>query len=163
MFYTYVIIDTKKMPYYKCMYYFFLGSSGLKQKERFIDLLGEDAYISHIKFIFPTAPSGYLDYLNKVTTIWYNVTNSKLPNLTEARTSINYIHSLYQAEVARGIDPSRIVIGGFSQGGCLAMGIGFTRTKKVRGIAVVGSIYDSSFQQVIFVLKKSFKEKSAEC
>lgn len=43
------------------------------------------------------------------------------------------------------------------------MGIGFTRTKKVRGIAVVGSIYDSSFQQVIFVLKKSFKEKSAEC
>ncbi|XP_073990369.1 lysophospholipase-like protein 1 [Rhodnius prolixus] len=125
-----------------------VGSSGLKQKERFIDLLGEDAYISHIKFIFPTAPSGYLDYLNKVTTIWYNVTNSKLPNLTEARTSINYIHSLYQAEVARGIDPSRIVIGGFSQGGCLAMGIGFTRTKKVRGIAVVGSIYDSSFQQI---------------
>lgn len=93
MFYTYVIIDTKKMPYYKCMYYFFLGSSGLKQKERFIDLLGEDAYISHIKFIFPTAPSGYLDYLNKVSVISWTSMTCYLSNVMESLNSLFAIRS----------------------------------------------------------------------
>ncbi|KAF0324966.1 hypothetical protein GQ607_007859 [Colletotrichum asianum] len=48
--------------------------------------------------------------------------------------SNEYFHSLVQAEVDAGIPADRIVLGGFSQGGAMAIFSGLTGTHKVAGI-----------------------------
>lgn len=39
--------------------------------------------------------------------------------------AVQYVHSLVDAEVAAGTPAERIIIGGFSQGGCLALAAAF--------------------------------------
>ncbi|KAK9507377.1 hypothetical protein O3M35_007250 [Rhynocoris fuscipes] len=125
-----------------------MGSSGHELKEKLIEFLGEDAYISHIRFIFPTSPTSYIGLFNKVTTIWYSVQPDKSIAYNDARCSVNYIHSIYRSEVKRGIPPKRIVLAGFSQGGCIALGFGYTRETGIRGVAVMSCAYDQKYQQV---------------
>lgn len=48
--------------------------------------------------------------------------------------SRDYIHSLIDGEVAKGIPANRVVIGGFSQGGALALISGVTYKEKIGGI-----------------------------
>lgn len=48
--------------------------------------------------------------------------------------SMNYLHSLIQSEIAAGIRPSRIVLGGFSQGGAIALRTGISLPFPIRGI-----------------------------
>lgn len=48
--------------------------------------------------------------------------------------SRDYFHSLIKEEVDKGIDPSRIVLGGFSQGGAISLFTGVTTHYKLGGI-----------------------------
>lgn len=52
------------------------------------------------------------------------------------KTAAKQIHSLIDAEVSAGIPPNRIVLGGFSQGGGLALYSSLTYPQKLA--AVVG-------------------------
>ncbi len=45
-----------------------------------------------------------------------------------------FIHSLIEREINNGIPPHRIIIGGFSQGGALAIHAGLTYNKKLAGV-----------------------------
>jgi lysophospholipase I len=47
------------------------------------------------------------------------------------------IDELITAEVDQGIDPSRIVLGGFSQGGAMSLLTGLTTKHKLGGIVVL--------------------------
>lgn len=49
-------------------------------------------------------------------------------------SATNDIHSLIQTEIQAGISPGRIFLGGFSQGGALALYAGLTYTKPLAGI-----------------------------
>ena len=48
--------------------------------------------------------------------------------------SRDYIHSLVDAEVAKGIPANRVVVGGFSQGGALSLLAGTTYKSQLGGI-----------------------------
>ena len=51
--------------------------------------------------------------------------------------SARLINQLISAEVEAGIDPSRIIIGGFSQGGTISLLTGLTGERKLAGITVL--------------------------
>lgn len=57
--------------------------------------------------------------------------------------SIDYIHKLIDEEVANGTPEERIVIGGFSQGGCVALAAALTYKKQLGGCVAVSSWYHS--------------------
>lgn len=79
----------------------------------------------HIRFVFPHAPmmpvtvnGGY------VMPAWYDVRNQDLRGDEDEqgiRASQQALDALIRLETARGIDPSRIVLAGFSQGGAIAL------------------------------------------
>jgi lysophospholipase-1 len=48
--------------------------------------------------------------------------------------SRDYFNTLIKEEIDKGIDPSRIVLGGFSQGGAISLFTGVTNTRKLGGV-----------------------------
>lgn len=57
--------------------------------------------------------------------------NQDEPGILKSR---DYFNSLIKEEVDKGIDPSRIVLGGFSQGGAMSLFAGLTNPYKLGGI-----------------------------
>ncbi|KAI5290420.1 hypothetical protein KEM54_001590 [Ascosphaera aggregata] len=53
--------------------------------------------------------------------------------------SREYVNTLIADEISKGISPSRIVLGGFSQGGALALFTGLTHKEKLGGIFALSS------------------------
>jgi predicted esterase len=49
------------------------------------------------------------------------------------------IQALIDKEIEAGIPPERIVLGGFSQGGALALATGLTTPRKLAGLVVLSS------------------------
>jgi predicted esterase len=62
--------------------------------------------------------------------------NQDEPGLLRTR---DYINSLIQAEIDAGIPANRIVLGGFSQGGAMALLTGLTAKVKLAGIIALSS------------------------
>ena len=91
-----------------------------------------------IRFIFPHAPSmpvtmngGY------VMPAWYDILGTDLVRREDAvgiRKSAFAIEALIANEVARGIDPSKIVLAGFSQGSAMVLHTGLRHSAKLGGI-----------------------------
>lgn len=57
--------------------------------------------------------------------------NQDEPGILKSR---DYFNSLIKEEIDKGIDPSRIVLGGFSQGGAISLFTGITSPHKLGGI-----------------------------
>ena len=53
--------------------------------------------------------------------------------------AVGWINEIIQAERKAGIAPDRIIVGGFSQGGALAVLTGLTTTEKLAGIFTLSS------------------------
>lgn len=53
--------------------------------------------------------------------------------------STRQINELISAEVDAGINPGRIMLGGFSQGGAMSLLTGLTSERKLGGIAALSS------------------------
>lgn len=92
----------------------------------------------YMKVICPTAPTIPVT-LNAGFRMpsWFDIRSLDMftpedePGINQAT---NDIHSLIQTEVQAGIAPGRIFLGGFSQGGALALYAGLTYTKPLAGI-----------------------------
>eukprot|EP00854_Cymbomonas_tetramitiformis_P000742 gene742-1210_t len=81
----------------------------------------------YAKFVFPTAPTQAVK-LNggAMMPAWFDLPGNLAEMLTNidwkgVNASIGYLHSLIDTEISNGIPSDRIVVGGFSQGGCIAM------------------------------------------
>ena len=57
----------------------------------------------------------------------------------ETLASAKYIDSIVDGVVAEGIDPSRIIVGGFSQGGVVALTAALRSDKKLAGCAALST------------------------
>jgi predicted esterase len=106
----------------------------------------------HVKFIFPSAPSRELTFLNGFRrTAWYDIKVkmndygridpfSVLDEDTEGiDLSSAIIHSIIESEIERGIPSARILIGGVSMGGSLAIYSALTYYRPLAGILTVNS------------------------
>lgn len=91
--------------------------------------------LEHFKFVFPTAPFHHesLEYA------WYSPTSPQSSEKEDEKgllESVQRLNDLIDKEVENGIPPSRIVIGGFSQGCAISLLTIITSKRKLG--AVVG-------------------------
>lgn len=94
------------------------------------------------RFIFPHAPERAVSINGGVhMPAWYDIDpEAGLDSGGEdIRLSTAQARSLIEHEQARGIDPKRIVIGGFSQGGVIALEAGLSHSQRLAGIVALST------------------------
>jgi phospholipase/carboxylesterase len=98
-----------------------------------------------VRFIFPHAPSRPVTLnLGMEMPAWYDILGLTLDSrqdfigLEESRA---HIDALIEHEIARGIKPERIFLGGFSQGGALALVTGLQSLHPLAGLIILSSYW----------------------
>jgi len=104
--------------------------------------LGLPSFLS-VRFVFPHAPlmpvtinGGY------VMPAWYDVKSQDLRQEEDSkgiRVSQQAVEALIQRELARGIEPSSIVLAGFSQGGAIALHTGLRYNAPLAGVLALST------------------------
>lgn len=96
-----------------------------------------------IRFIFPQAPSVAVTINNgAVMPAWYDISVMDLMKRADAdgiTASSAIITEMINDEIATGIDPSKIVIAGFSQGGVVALDAGIRFPSSLAGIMALST------------------------
>lgn len=132
-------IETGSHPLYSVIWMHGLGADG----NDFVPIANELVFPPgvHVRFIFPHAPlqpvsinSGY------VMRAWYDI---KHPDLCMQQDEIGIessriaIDALIEKEIKRGIVSSNIFLGGFSQGGAMALYAGLHRVERLAGVVAL--------------------------
>lgn len=97
----------------------------------------------HTRFLFPHAPRIPVTINGgMVMRAWYDIREMSIDRKVDEETlkaSAQKIHDLIDREVARGIDPTRIVLAGFSQGGAVVYEAALSYAKPLAGLLVLSS------------------------
>ncbi|KAJ1927906.1 hypothetical protein EC988_010201, partial [Linderina pennispora] len=110
--------------------------------------------LPHVKFILPNAPESPVT-LNFGMSMpsWYDIRSLERVTKDEdeagMRESMIKVNKIISDEVAAGISPERIVLGGFSQGGAMTLFTGLQSELKLGGLIVLSAylpIRDRIFQ-----------------
>lgn len=105
-----------------------------------------------IRFVFPTAAKQAVTAnMGMTMRAWYDIASLKLRDdldLPGIQLSVNYIASLVDAELAKGITPNKILLAGFSQGGVIALMTGLTTHYSFAGVLAL-STYFPEMEQVL--------------
>ncbi|PXF50067.1 Acyl-protein thioesterase 1 [Gracilariopsis chorda] len=115
-----------------------MGSTG--EAWGFLSLALSFFSLNYVKFIIPTAPLTHVTYLDKQLRSWYDIRTfrqsaaANLSSLTPAQllnlvdidrpqfdNAVERVNDIIRSEVERGVNPQRILLLGFSQGGALAL------------------------------------------
>lgn len=100
-----------------------LGGSG--EEWGFISLALSFFSLNYVKFIMPSASTQYVTYLNETMPSWFDIRsfneNTSNINRSQMLQSVKRINRIVDGEVQSGVEPGRIFIIGFSQGGALAL------------------------------------------
>ncbi len=96
-----------------------------------------------LRFIFPHAPVRPVTINNgQQMRAWYDIAMSdiaRLPDERGIRDSQKAVEALIARERERGIDSTRILLAGFSQGGAIALQAGLRHAGKLGGIAALST------------------------
>ena len=96
-----------------------------------------------LRFIFPHAPTCPVTINNgHVMRAWYDIAQSDLARVPDEggiRDSQGIVESVIASEKARGVDASRIVLAGFSQGGVIALQAGLRHRERLGGIVALST------------------------
>ena len=94
-----------------------------------------------VKYRFPDAPEAPVSCNGGyVMTSWMDLDTipigTDLPDDVKGlESSTKLVHDMIDVEVANGVPPEDIVLGGFSQGGAMAMLAGYSYPQKLAGVA----------------------------
>lgn len=94
-----------------------------------------------VRFVFPHAPHRPVT-LNQgmIMRAWYDIDpHRRQEDETGIRASESRLRRLIEREIELGIDPARIVLAGFSQGGALVLHTGLRYPVRLGGIAVLSA------------------------
>ncbi|WP_333840018.1 alpha/beta hydrolase [Pelomicrobium sp.] len=134
-------IETAPQPRFAVIWMHGLGADG----HDFVPIVHELGLPAApgVRFIFPHAPlrpvtinGGY------VMRAWYDVLSPGFTQREDAsgiRASQQAIDALIAREASRGIDPAHIVLGGFSQGGAMALHTGLRHGLRLGGIVALST------------------------
>ena len=91
-----------------------------------------------VKWVFPTAPTIPVTLNGGMRmTGWYDINDLSIDNIKDDRdqtlASTEYIQGLIKEQVDSGVDASRIVVGGFSQGGVIALQTALRSKERLAG------------------------------
>jgi phospholipase/carboxylesterase len=96
-----------------------------------------------LRFVFPHAPVRPVTVNNGFKMrAWYDISQNdiaRLPDEAGIRESQAAVERLIDREKGRGIDPARIVLAGFSQGGAIALQTGLRHPEKLAGIVALST------------------------
>lgn len=103
-----------------------------------------DPKLGHVKWVLPHAPERQVTAnFGMVMPSWYDINSFDFNNRQEDEEgmlkSSRSIGELITAEVDAGIPSERIILGGFSQGGAMALLGGLTTERKLGGLVVLSS------------------------
>ena len=91
----------------------------------------------HVRYVFPSAPRMPVSInMGMVMPAWYDIRSFGPRGQDEPsiRRAGGWIDELIEREVARGIPAGRIVLGGFSQGGAMALFTGLRHRQALAGV-----------------------------
>lgn len=104
-------------------------------------MLRTDAGLGHVKWVLPHArPRPVTANMGMTMPAWFDIYSFGFDGredesgILETRVELS---GLIRAEVDSGIDANRIVVGGFSQGGAMALLTGLTSEFKLGGVVVL--------------------------
>ncbi|KAF8639476.1 hypothetical protein AX17_001496 [Amanita inopinata Kibby_2008] len=104
-------------------------------------LLQMDPGLQHVKWVLPHAPVRPVTLnMGIAMPSWFDIYSLDGGSKEDEKgmlESMQKINQLITTEVDAGISASRIILGGFSQGGALSLLTGLTSERKVAGIAVL--------------------------
>ncbi len=96
-----------------------------------------------LRFIFPHAPVRPVTINNGAEMrAWYDISMndiSRLPDERGIRESQAAVERIIARERDRGVEPVRIVLAGFSQGGAVALQVGLRHASRLGGIAALST------------------------
>ncbi|MFC0676620.1 alpha/beta hydrolase [Lysobacter korlensis] len=133
--------ETGPQPQWTVLWLHGLGADGHNFAPIVPELVGRDW--PAVRFVFPHAPVRPVTINNGVRMrAWYDIRDFNLANRADregVEQSIAQVEALIAREVERGIDPSRIVLAGFSQGGAVTLAVGLQRTQPLAGLVVLSA------------------------
>ncbi|GJM13722.1 MAG: carboxylesterase [Pseudohongiella sp.] len=98
-----------------------------------------------LRYIFPNAPSIPVSINNGfVMPAWYDIKEMDIDrHVDEAqlRESADCVHAFIDREIERGVDSSRIIVAGFSQGGAVSFEAGLSYPKRLAGIMALSTYF----------------------
>ncbi|HEX4332513.1 MAG TPA: alpha/beta fold hydrolase [Usitatibacter sp.] len=96
-----------------------------------------------LRFVFPHAPERPVTINNGyMMRAWYDIAQqdlARVPDEPGIRESQQEVEALIAGEKERGIDSSRIVLAGFSQGGAIALQAGLRHGERLAGIMALST------------------------
>jgi phospholipase/carboxylesterase len=119
-----------------------------------------------LRFVFPHAPFRPVTINGgAVMRAWYDIAMNDGgldQNMGHVQESTEFLSGLIQQQLQRGMEPERILLGGFSQGGAIAMHTGLTYPQRLAGILslsaplpdarrLMDSIHEKNIDLPIFV------------
>ncbi|XP_071511802.1 lysophospholipase-like protein 1 [Diadema antillarum] len=124
-------------------------------------ILGRRFSFSKARTIFPTAPlRPYTPMMGAPSNVWFD-RRKIAPNVPEDLETINpmceEIGKLIQQEVDQGVPKNKIILGGFSMGGCLALHVAYRFQRELAGVFAL-----SSFLNDTSIVYKDLAGASAE-
>jgi len=121
------------------------SGSGWEGAMKMIKSLGG---LEHVKFILPTAPIIPVSInFGMKGTAWFDITSLNpggSEDIANLDKNMKFIESLIEDEKKEyGIEPNRIILGGFSQGAALSLYSGFQFKDKIAGIIALSGFVPS--------------------
>ncbi|KAL2770773.1 lysophospholipase-like protein 1 isoform c, partial [Daubentonia madagascariensis] len=118
------------------------GDSGQGLRRRIKEVLNQDLTFQHIKIIYPTAP------------LRFKISSDCPEHLESIDIMCQVLTDLIDDEVKSGIKKNRILVGGFSMGGCMAMHLAYRNHQDVAGVFALSSFLNKA-SAVYQALQKS--------
>ncbi|KAJ7171873.1 Phospholipase/Carboxylesterase-domain-containing protein [Mycena crocata] len=115
---------------------------------RVVRKLRDEPVLSHVQYILPAASARLLSAHSsrRATPAWFDLSSFQLPVAIPGPgeededgilQSVASLDALLAELIATGVDPSRIVLGGFSQGAAMSLLTGLTIKTPLAGLAVL--------------------------
>ncbi|XP_045040375.2 lysophospholipase-like protein 1 isoform X8 [Desmodus rotundus] len=124
------------------------GDSGQGLRNWIKQVLNQDLTFQHIKIIYPTAPPRpYTPMKGGISNVWFDrfkISNDCPEHLDSINAMCQVLTGLIDDEVRSGIKKSRILVGGFSMGGCMAMHLAYRNHRDVAGVFALSSFLNKA-------------------
>ncbi|KAL3425494.1 acyl-protein thioesterase 1 [Phlyctema vagabunda] len=119
-----------------------------------------------VKFIFPNAPTIPITVnFGMQMPGWYDITTMNDLRADQDEVGVlrsrEYFNNLIKSEIDAGIPSTRIVLGGFSQGGAMALFAGITSPQKLGGIFGLSSYLLLHTKLKEYAAKENFNKETA--
>ena len=134
-------IETAPNPHWAVLWLHGLGADGHDFEPIVPQLVAPDW--PPIRFIFPHAPVRPVTVNGGMRMrAWYDILGLEIANRQDEpgiRDSIRHVERLIDRESMRGVDESRLVLAGFSQGGAIALAAGVRHRRTLAGIVALST------------------------